>query len=321
MNRIAVLTSGGDAPGMNACVRAVVRTARNYGMQVFGIERGWDGLIKGQVEELENRSVSDIIQRGGTFLKTARCPEFREYEGQQKAALTLEAYGIEGVIVIGGDGTFRGAKDLTTNFGIKTIGIPGTIDNDLAYTDYTLGFDTAVNTVLMAINNLRDTMQSHERVSLIEVMGRHCGDIALYAGIAGGAEYILIPEKEYDLDAIAKNLLKSKLRGKTSNMIVLAEGAGNRDEIVKYLNKACNVDIKITHLGHVQRGGSPSMADRILATRFAVKAVELIRDDKTVSSAVGIKENKIIALPFEEVFNMPRVFNEELYAAANILSR
>ena len=321
MNRIGVLTSGGDAPGMNAAVRATVRTARYYGMEVYGIERGWDGLIKGNLTELENRSVSDIIQRGGTFLKTARCPEFTTIEGQKKAAETLEAYGIDGLVVIGGDGSFRGAKDISDTFGVKCMGIPGTIDNDLAYTDYTLGFDTAVNTVLSAINNLRDTMQSHDRVSIVEVMGRHCGDIALYSGIAGGAEYILIPEKPYDLDAIAKSLVKSKLRGKTSNMLVLAEGAGDLDEIVNYLNEHAHVDIKRTHLGHVQRGGSPTMADRILATRLAVKAVEALMDDKSVSSAIGIRGNQVVCVPFEEAFQCKKVFNEELYAAANILSK
>ena len=321
MKKIGILTSGGDAPGMNAAVRAVVRTARYYGLEVYGIERGWDGLIKGQLKELENRSVSDIIQRGGTFLKTARSPEFVTIEGQRKAADTLEAYGIEGVIVIGGDGSFRGAKDLSDNFGVKCMCIPGTIDNDLAYTDYTLGFDTAVNTVLSAINNLRDTMQSHDRVSIVEVMGRRCGDIALYSGIAGGAEYILIPEVPYDLDSIAKSLIKSKLRGKTSNMIVLAEGAGNLDEIVAYLNEHAHVDIKRTHLGHVQRGGSPTMADRILATRLAVKAVESLRDENSVTSAIGIKGNQIITVPIEQAFKGKKVFNEELYQAAMVLSK
>jgi len=321
MQKIAILTSGGDAPGMNAAIRATVRTALSYGMEVYGIERGWAGAIEGKIEELKARSVSDMIQRGGTFLKTARCPEFNTLEGQKKAAAHLEAYGIEGVIVIGGDGSLRGARDLANNFGIKCVGIPGTIDNDLAYTDYTLGFDTAVNTVLTAINSLRDTMQSHDRVSLVEVMGRHCGDIALYAGIAGGAEYILIPEKEYNLDDIAKSLVKSKLRGKTSNMIVLAEGAGKRDEIVAYLNQHAGVDIKITHLGHVQRGGSPTMADRILATRFAVRAVEEIRKENCVPSAVGIRGNKIITLPIDEALSQKSVFNEELYTAAKILGK
>lgn len=321
MKKIGVLTSGGDAPGMNAAIRAVVRTALSYGIKVYGIERGWDGLIKGQIEELESRSVSDIIQRGGTFLKTARCPEFTTQEGRQKAAETLEAYGIEGLVVIGGDGSFTGAKLLSKEFGIKCMGVPGTIDNDLAYTDYTLGFDTAVNTVLNAINNLRDTMQSHDRVSIVEVMGRHCGDIALYSGIAGGAEYILLPEKEYDLDKIAKQLVQSNRRGKTSNMIVLAEGAGNIDEIIGYLNEHADVDIKVTHLGHVQRGGSPTMADRILATRLSVKAVECLLDEKVESSAVGIRNNKIITVPFEEMFNYKKEFNEELYKAATFLSK
>lgn len=321
MNRIAVLTSGGDAPGMNAAVRAVVRTARYNGLQVYGVERGWEGLVNGKLIELENRSVSDIIQRGGTFLKTARSVEFVTLEGQRKAADTLEAFGIEGVIVIGGDGSMRGAKDLSDNFGVKCMCIPGTIDNDLAYTDYTLGFDTAVNTVLNAINSLRDTMQSHDRVSIVEVMGRRCGDIALYSGIAGGAEYILIPEKPFDLDEIAKSIKKSKLRGKTSNMIVLAEGAGNRDEIVKYINEKAGVDIKITHLGHVQRGGSPTMADRILATRFAVKAVETILEKDCVSSSVGVKGNKIITLPIAEALSQKKTFNEELYHSANVLSK
>ena len=321
MKKIGILTSGGDAPGMNAAVRAAARTALYYGLKVYGIERGWDGLINGQLFEMETRSVSDLIQRGGTFLKTARCPEFNTLEGQQKAADTLEAYGIEGLIVVGGDGSFRGAKDLSDNFGIKCMGIPGTIDNDLAYTDYTLGFDTAVNTVIGAINNLRDTMQSHDRVSLVEVMGRHCGDIALYAGIAGGAEYILIPEKPLDLDEVAKSLIKSKRRGKTSNMIVLAEGAGNRDEIVSYLNEHANANIKITHLGHVQRGGSPTMADRILATRMGVKAVETLMDENSISSAIGIKDNKIVTVPFEQAFAAKKEFNEELYNVAKLLSK
>jgi len=321
MERIAVLTSGGDAPGMNTVIRAVVRTALNNKMDIYGVERGYAGLVKGEITRLNHRSVSDMIQRGGTFLKTARCPEFVTIEGQRKAAETLEAYGIEGVIVVGGDGSFRGAKDISDNFGIKCMGIPGTIDNDLAYTDYTLGFDTAVNTVLSAISNLRDTMQSHERVSLVEVMGRHCGDIALYAGIAGGAEYILIPEKPFDLNQISKSLIKSKLRGKTSNLIVLAEGAGNRDEIVKFINDKAGVNVKITHLGHVQRGGSPTMADRILATRFGVKAVEEIMKEDTVSSAIGIRGNKIIALPLDEALSSPKSFNEDLYEIAQILSK
>ncbi len=321
MERIAVLTSGGDAPGMNAAVRAVVRSAKSKDMQVYGIERGWTGLIDGKVFELGTRSVSDMVQKGGTFLKTARCPEFKTIEGQKRAMDTLEAYGIQGVIAIGGDGTFRGANALSENFGIKCMGIPGTIDNDLAYTDYSIGFDTAVNTVLDAINNLRDTMQSHDRVSIVEVMGRNCGDIALYAGIAGGAEYVLLPEKPYDLDEIAKSLNKSRLRGKTSNMIVMAEGAGNLNEIITYLNNKVGIDIKKTHLGHVQRGGSPTMADRILATRLALRAVEEISNKDSVSSAIGIRNNQIIAVPFEEAVSQEKTINEELYNSIKVLSK
>lgn len=318
MKRIAVLTSGGDSPGMNACIRAVVRTALNYNMDIYGIERGYAGLIKGEMSRLGTRSVSDMIHKGGTFLKTARCPEFKDKEVQKEAVEALSAYGIEGLVVIGGDGTFRGAKDLCDNFGVKVIGIPGTIDNDLAYTDYTLGFDTAVNTVLWAINNLRDTMHSHDRVCLLEVMGRQCGDIALYAGISGGAEYVLVPEIPYDLDKIAASIKKSYLRGKTSNMIILAEGAGNRDEIAAYIKEKSGISVKVTNFGYIQRGGSPNMQDRLLAARFGYKAVELLLNDAE-SCAVGIKNNKIITVPFSEV-NVGSKFDKDLYEIAHILS-
>lgn len=318
MDRIAVLTSGGDAPGMNACIRAVVRTALNYKMDIYGVERGYAGLIKGEIQRLGTRSVSDMIHKGGTFLNTARCPDFKDIEVQRQAAEALSAYGIEGLVVIGGDGTFRGAKDLWDNFGIKVMGIPATIDNDLAYTDFTVGFDTAVNTVLWAINNLRDTLHSHDRVGLLEVMGRNCGDIALYAALAGGAEYVLVPELPYDLDKIASSIKKSYLRGKTSNMIILAEGAGNRDEIADYIGKKSGIGVKVTNFGHIQRGGSPDMADRILAARFGYKAVELLRDDKD-SCAIGIKDNKIITVSFDEVQKAEKHFDKELYHIAHIL--
>ena len=318
MKRIAVLTSGGDSPGMNACIRAVVRTALNYNMDIYGIERGYAGLIKGEMSRLGTRSVSDMIHKGGTFLKMARCPEFKDKEVQKEAVEALSAYGIEGLVAIGGDGTFRGAKDLCDNFGVRVIGIPGTIDNDLAYTDYTLGFDTAVNTVLWAINNLRDTMHSHDRVCLLEVMGRQCGDIALYAGISGGAEYVLVPEIPYDLDQIAASIKKSYLRGKTSNMIILAEGAGNRDEIAAYIKEKSGISVKVTNFGYIQRGGSPNMQDRLLAARFGYKAVELLLNDAE-SCAVGIKNNKIITVPFSEV-NVGSKFDKDLYEIAHILS-
>ena len=246
MKKVAILTSGGDAPGMNACVRACVRYAIYKDIDVYGVERGYVGLLNNHITRMNTRSVSDIIHRGGTILKTARCKEFKDVEYIKQGADTLRAYGIDSLIVIGGDGSFRGAKDLSDICGINVVCIPGTIDNDLAYTDYTLGFDTAVNTVLSAINNLRDTMTSHDRASLLEVMGRKAGDIALYSALAGGAEYCLIPEIPFKIEDIAKSLLQSQKRGKTSNMIIYAEGAGDKDEICNKIHELTGISVKTT---------------------------------------------------------------------------
>ena len=318
MKKIAILTSGGDAPGMNACIRACVRSAINSGMEVYGVERGYFGLVNNNIFQMNTHSVCDIVQRGGTILKTARCLEFKVPETRKKAADNLKALGIEGLVVIGGDGSFTGAKFLSDENGINVVGIPGTIDNDLAYTDYTLGFDTAVNTVLWAINNLRDTMTSHDRVSLVKVMGRRCGDIALYSGICGGAEYILVPEIPYDIQAIAEDIKKSKEKGKTSNIIVLAEGAGNEQEIKTIVSVISGADVKVTTLGHIQRGGTPTMADRMLAARFGSRATELLQSGKT-NRVIGIKNNKIVDLDITEALSETKQINKKLYEMANKL--
>ena len=320
MKKIAILTSGGDAPGMNAAVRACVRYAISKDVDVFGIERGWAGLLENKITMLNTRSVSDIVHRGGTILKTARCPEFKDVEYQQKAADILSAYGIDSLIVIGGDGSFRGARDISDNCGINVCGIPATIDNDLNYTDFTIGFDTAVNTVLSAINNLRDTMGSHDRVSMLEVMGRKCGDIALYAALAGGAEFCIAPEHPVDIETMSKTLLKSRMRGKTSNMIIFAEGAGDRDEICRQITEKTGISVKTTTLGHVQRGGAPTMADRVLAARMAVKAVDLILEGKT-NRVVSVNNNEIKDFDINEALSMPRKVDSELYGIMNILAR
>lgn len=318
MKKIAILTSGGDAPGMNACIRACVRSAINSGLEVYGVERGYFGLVNNNIFPMDTHSVCDIVQKGGTILKTARCLEFKFPETRKKAADNLKALGIEGLVVIGGDGSFTGAKFLSDENGINVVGIPGTIDNDLAYTDYTLGFDTAVNTVLWAINNLRDTMTSHDRVSLVKVMGRRCGDIAMYAGICGGAEYILVPEIPYDIKAIAEDIKRSKERGKTSNIIVLAEGAGNETEIKTLVSVLSGADVKVTTLGHIQRGGSPTMADRMLAARFGTRATELLLQGKT-NRVIGIKNNKIVDLDITEALSETKQIDKHLYDMASKL--
>ena len=319
MKTIAVLTSGGDAPGMNAAIRAVVRTALDKGLKVMGIERGYSGLINGELFEMERKDVADIIQRGGTILRTARCAEFLTEEGRKKAAGVLKVFGVDGLVVIGGNGSFMGAQKLS-KLGISTVGIPGTIDNDLSYTDYTLGFDTTLNTVLDAINKLRDTSTSHERVSIVEVMGRDCGDIALYSGIAGGAESVIIPEKGYNFDELCKTILEGKLKGKMHSLIIVAEGIGGSAELAKEVENITGIETRATILGHIQRGGSPSAFDRMLASRMGVRAVEVLIEGKT-SRVIGIRDNKITDDDIDEALAMPRKFDERLYEISEILSR
>lgn len=322
MKAIGILTSGGDAPGMNAAIRAVVRSAIFYGYKVYGIEKGYKGLLNEEFIEMDLSSVGDIIQRGGTILKSSRCDEFRTLEGREKAVEILEKFGIENLVVIGGDGTFNGAKKLS-ELGVSTIGIPGTIDNDLAYTDYTIGFDTAMNTIIDAISKIRDTSSSHDRVNIVEVMGRHCGDLALYAGLAGGAESIVVPEIDIKTDEIVKRLKTTQKRGKKHSIIVLAEGATSIENGAMGLKAALTdedkADVRITVLGHVQRGGAPSAFDRILASKLGNKAVELLIEGKS-SRVVGIKDNKIIDLDIDEALSAKKVFDEESYEMAKVLS-
>ncbi len=318
MRRIAILTSGGDAPGMNACIRAVVRSAINNGLEVYGVERGYQGLVDNVIFKMDTHSVCDIIQKGGTILRTARCLAFKEPATRKIAADNLKKLGIEGLVVLGGDGSFTGAKLLSDEQGINVVCIPCTIDNDLAYTDFTLGFDTAVNTVLWGINALRDTMTSHDRVAIVKVMGRKCGDIALYAGVCGGAEHILVPEIPYDIQEVANDIKENRKRGKTSNIIVLAEGAGNENEIKTLLQVMSDSDVKITALGHIQRGGTPSMADRMLAAKFGTTATELLINHKT-NRVLGIKGKEIFDLDITEALSKTKTIDIKLYEMASLL--
>ena len=277
--KIAVLTSGGDAPGMNAAVRAVVRSAIAKGMDVYGVYRGYNGLLNGDVEQMNLRSVSDIIGNGGTVLYTARSEEFKTLEGQKKAAKHCEELGISGVVVIGGDGSFAGARALT-NAGINCIGVPGTIDNDIACSEYTIGFDTAMNTAIQMIDRIRDTAQSHDRCSIVEVMGRRCGDIALQVGISCGATAILVPEMPYNIETdIIDRIVDTQKTGKQHFIIVVAEGVGGVVDLAKYVERRLGIETRATILGHVQRGGSPTVRDRVVASLMGHKAVDLFLSD------------------------------------------
>ena len=318
--RIGILTSGGDAPGMNACIRAVVRGGLYYGMEVYGIMQGYEGLINGEFVRMGTASVADIIHRGGTILQTARSIAFTTEEGIRKGYENLKKNGIDALVIIGGDGTLRGGKDLYEQTGMRVFGLPGTIDNDLAYTDFTIGFDTSVNTVLSAIGNIRDTSSSHGRTTIIEVMGRECGDIALHAGLAGGAETILVPEKSYDLDDIIKKLQAGRDRGKRHSIIIKAEGFGmSSEDLAKTLTERMEgAEVKVVILGYIQRGGSPTARDRILASRTGVRCVELIKEGVS-NAAVGIKGDTVVDYPLAVALAMEKNSHLEYQRICDIL--
>ncbi|MCG7419713.1 6-phosphofructokinase [Macrococcoides goetzii] len=318
MKKIAVLTSGGDAPGMNAAVRAVVRKAMYHDIEVYGVYQGYQGLVTNNIHKMERGTVGDKIQRGGTFLQSARCPEFKDPEVRQKGIDNLKQLGIEGLVVVGGDGSYRGAQRLNEE-GIKTIGIPGTIDNDINGTDFTIGFDTALNTIIEAIDKIRDTASSHERTFIVEVMGRDAGDLALWSGLAGGAETVLVPEHKKEIKEIADKIQQGIERGKKHSIIVVAEGVMSGHECGEQLKKYINVDTRISVLGHMQRGGSPSGLDRVLASRLGGYAVELLMNDET-GLAVGIQNNKLSKTSFDDIFSATHTLDEQMYALSNELS-
>ncbi|PJN88129.1 6-phosphofructokinase [Bacillus sp. mrc49] len=318
MKRIGVLTSGGDSPGMNAAVRAVVRKAIFHEMEVFGIYHGYQGLINGDIRQLELGSVGDIIHRGGTMLHTARCLEFKTEEGQLKGIEQLNKFGIEGLVVIGGDGSYMGAKALTER-GFPCIGVPGTIDNDIPGTDFTIGFDTALNTVIDAIDKIRDTATSHERTYVVEVMGRNAGDIALWAGLAGGAETILCPEYDYDMEDLVGKLNRGHERGKKHSIIIVAEGVGSAVDVSRKIEEKAGVETRVTVLGHVQRGGSPSANDRVLASRLGARAVELLLEGKG-GRAVGIEQNRLVDHGIIDVLGKQHTIDKKMYDLSSELS-
>ena len=319
MKTIGVLTSGGDSPGMNAAIRAVVRTGIENDMRVVGIYNGYEGLMSGDVVEMNLRSVSNIVQRGGTILRSARSKEFMTDRGQEKAAEMCQHLGIEGVVVIGGDGSFRGAQDLSRK-GIKCVGIPGTIDNDISCTDLTIGFDTAVNTVMHMVDMVRDTTESHSRCSVIEVMGRKAGYIALYSGIAVGATSILIPEFEYDFDIdVVERMKKTISTGKQHFIIIFAEGCGDAKEMATLIERETGIESRATILGHVQRGGSPTVNDRVLASRMGNYATRLLRDDCD-SRVVAVKADTIVDYDIEEALQMEKEIDIDIYRMAHEIS-
>ncbi|WP_019121942.1 6-phosphofructokinase [Brevibacillus massiliensis] len=318
MKKIAVLTSGGDAPGMNAAIRAAVRRAAFHEIQVYGVFHGYNGLMQGDMQELSIGSVGDIIHRGGTILYSARSEEFKTEAGQVKAVEQLHKHGIEGLIVIGGDGSFRGAQQLTKK-GFPTIGIPGTIDNDIPCTDFTIGFDTALNTIVDAIDKIRDTATSHERTYIIEVMGRDAGDLALWAGLAAGAESIMIPEADQDMDDIVERLYSGYRRGKKHSIIIVAEGVGSAAHYAEEIKNRTGWETRVTVLGHIQRGGSPTAFDRMLASRMGAAAVDLLIEGKA-DRMVGIQNNEIVDIDIDEALAQKHQLNLSVYQLARTLS-
>ena len=318
--KIGVLTSGGDAPGMNAAIRAVVRCGIDVGFEVYGIKRGYEGLLDGEIEQMNLSSVGNILHRGGTILKTARSERFSTEEGVKRAKIILDTFGIDALIVIGGDGSMRGALELS-KLGVNVMCLPGTIDNDLAYTDYTIGFDTAVNTVLDAISKVRDTSSAHERNTIIEVMGRHCGDIALYAGVGGGAEAVLIPEVEVDVNRVCRKILQGAGRGKLNSIIINAEGSGvSSDELAKEIADVTGRETRIVVLSYLQRGGVPTLDDRLLASQSGAKAIELIQNG-IKNRAIGTVNGKIQAFEIEGALSEKPEFDHELYELIDVLSK
>ncbi|MBZ9786472.1 6-phosphofructokinase [Psychroflexus sp. CAK57W] len=323
LNKIAVLTSGGDSPGMNAAIRAVVRNAAYSGLKCDGVYRGFQGLIENEFVELGPRDVKNTINRGGTFLKSARSKDFMKKEGREQAFKNLKSRNVDALVVIGGDGTFTGASVFSNEFDMPIIGIPGTIDNDINGTDYTIGYDTALNTVVEAIDKIRDTASSHDRLFLVEVMGRDAGDIALNSGIGAGAEEILIPEENLGIDRLIESLDKSRKTGKTSSIVVVSEG----DQIGKNITKVAEsiqknlpeYEVKVTVLGHIQRGGSPSCFDRVLASRLGVGAVDALLEGKS-NIMVGIEHKKIVYVPFETAINIKKILDTDLIRVADIVS-
>ncbi len=322
ISRIAVLTSGGDAPGMNAAIRAVVRTGNYYGLEVYGIMRGYQGLLEDDIIRMDNRSVANIIQRGGTILKTARCKEFLTKEGRKKAFGHLKARGINGLVIIGGDGSFRGAVEFSREYDIACIGLAGTIDKDIQGTDFTIGFDTAVNTAVEAIDKIRDTADAHDRLFIIEVMGRDAGYIALHSGIATGAENILIPEQKTDIEAIISSLQEKERRKKLVNLIIVAEGeqSGGANEIAALIaQKVPAMETRVAILGHIQRGGAPTCLDRLIASRMGYHAVESLMQGR-YNVFVGIMNNKMNYVPLEKVGKRKGTINEEWMKIVKILA-